>query len=57
MLVNVKIMHIGSKNPNIEYYIENGNWCVTEAYKDLGIIITYNCKNKLQVEQSNQQSL
>ena len=51
-----KIMHFGNKNPNIEYYIENGNervvLDVTEAETDLGVIITNNCKNKLQAEKS-----
>ena len=51
-----KIMHFDNKNPNIEYYIENGNervvLDVTEAEKDLGVIITNNCKNKLQAEKS-----
>ena len=51
-----KIMHFGNKNPNIEYYIENGNervvLDVTEAETDLGVIISNNCKNKLQAEKS-----
>ena len=51
-----KIMHFGSKNPNIEYYIDKGNervvLGVTEAEKDLGVIITNNCKNKQQAEKA-----
>ena len=42
-----KTMHFGSKNPNIEYNIENGNERVvldlTEVEKDLGVILL--CQN------------
>ena len=55
-----KIMLFGTKNPGIEYYRGNKNGRmvlgVTEVEKDPGVIITNNCKNKLQAEQSNQQS-
>ena len=49
-------MHFGHKNPVNEYCIENGNerviLGVTEAEKDLEVIISNNCKNKLQAEKA-----
>ena len=51
-----KITYFGSQNPGREYYIENGNerivLGVTEAEKDLGVIITNNRKIKLQAEKA-----
>jgi hypothetical protein len=51
-----KVMHFGKKNPGRNYYVDNGNerviLGVTEAEKDLGIIIANNCKNNLQAEKS-----
>ena len=51
-----KLMHFGHKNPVNEYYIENGNERVilevTEAEKDLGVIISNNCKKKIQAEKA-----
>ena len=51
-----KIMHLGNKNPVNEYYIENGNERVilevTEAEKDLVVIISNNCKKKIQAEKA-----
>ena len=51
-----KIMHFGKKNPGRKYYVDNGDervtLGVTEAEKDLGVIIANNCKNNLQAEKS-----
>ena len=51
-----KIMHFGKKNPGRSYYVDNEidrvTLGVTEAEKDLGIIIANNCKNNLQAEKS-----
>ena len=49
-------MHLGKNNPVRNYYVENGDervqLGVTEAEKDLGVIITNNGKTKLQAEKA-----
>jgi len=51
-----KVMHLGKNNPVRKYYVENGDervqLGVTEAEKDLGVIITSNGKTKLQAEKA-----
>ncbi len=49
-------MHLKQNNPIRKYYVENGDervqLGVTEAEKDLGVIITSNVKTKLQAEKA-----
>ena len=49
-------MHLGKNNPVRKYYVENGDervqLVVSEAEKDLGVIITSNWKTKLQAEKA-----
>ena len=51
-----KVMHYGNKNPGQNYYVDNGSvqvqLGVTNAEKDLGVIIANNGKNNLQAEKS-----
>jgi ribonuclease P/MRP protein subunit RPP40 len=51
-----KVMHLGNKNPVRSYYVENGDervpLGVTEAEKDLGIMVANNGKTKLQAEKA-----